>query len=205
MKRIDNYKYSNPNYCDPPGALRAILSHPYLGESKSIEQATFKEHRFAFYYWYRWWNKLQNVNQKPPTLISVDYHLDLAKPNISEENELLELDGISESDLAYFCWARMNSINNGHILKWNVGNPFFLWSISPDYIISNFFYAGDTNIPIFVTINRIFVIYFTHKIKSPRHSPENSFQEECNTKLIILILFFGTYKFTAFHFFIGAC
>jgi len=113
------FEHTNPSYCDPPGAFREILAHPRYTESKSIEQATFKEHRFAFFYWYKWFNKLSENRQNiiPPTLISIDYHLDMAAPQGFEKDELLELKNISESDLANFCWARMNPLNDGHILS----------------------------------------------------------------------------------------
>lgn len=113
------FKHTNPFYCDPPGAFREILEHPIHRDSKSIEQATFKEHRFAFYYWYKWWGKLKKENKitQPPILISIDYHRDLAGPSEREKNELLKIEGYDDSDLAIFCWARMNTQNDGHILS----------------------------------------------------------------------------------------
>ena len=118
-KAMTKIKHTNPNHCDPPGAFREIISHPIFVESKAIEQATFKEHRFAFFYWYKWWKKLRkkyNI-EKPPTLITIDYHRDLAGPNDLEKDELLEINEFNESELAMFCWARMNTQNDGHILS----------------------------------------------------------------------------------------
>ena len=113
------FEHRNPTACDPPGAFREILAHPCYTKSRSIEQATFKEHRFAFFYWYKWFKKLskKKKNLIPPTLISIDYHLDMAVPQSFEQDELLELEDFSESDLANFCWSRMNSLNDGHILS----------------------------------------------------------------------------------------
>jgi len=113
------FKSTNPCYCDPPGAFREILSHPVLPESKAIEQATFKEHRFAFFYWYKWYKDLTKLSHsvKPPTLITIDYHRDLAVPSDREKTELLEVERFSDSELAIFCWARMNTQNDGHILS----------------------------------------------------------------------------------------
>lgn len=32
------FKHSNPDYCDPPGAYREILAHPFDKINKSIEK-----------------------------------------------------------------------------------------------------------------------------------------------------------------------
>ena len=116
---MKKFKFTNPFYCDPPGVYREILAHPIYQETKAIEQATFKEHRFAFYYWYKWWknlNKETNILHLP-TLISIDYHRDLAGPSEREKKELLEIESYNDSELAMFCWSRMNTQNDGHILS----------------------------------------------------------------------------------------
>ena len=114
-----NFTHTNPYYCDPPGSFVEILSHPTLGGTKAIQQATFNEHRFSFYYWQKWWKELRiKYNMEvPPTLVSIDYHRDLAGPDDIEKLELLEVEDYNLSDLGLFCWAKMNSLNDGHILS----------------------------------------------------------------------------------------
>jgi len=116
---MKEFTHTNPDFCDPPGAFSEILAHPFYKGEKAIEQATFKEHRFAFFYWYKWWKNLvskENI-EEPPTLITLDYHRDLFSPNDREKKELLEVEKLNEADRAYFCWARMNPQNDGHILS----------------------------------------------------------------------------------------
>lgn len=116
---MKEFYHTNPDYCDPPGAFSEILAHPIHRKTKAIEQATFKEHRFAFFYWSKWLKELKTKTDilNPPTLISIDYHRDLAGPNESEKKELLEIEKYNNSELALFCWARMNPLNDGHILS----------------------------------------------------------------------------------------
>lgn len=111
------FKHSNPDYCDPPGAFRDILAHPFDKINKSIEKVVIKEHRFAFFYWMKWYKELAQKRRitKPPLLVTIDYHRDLASSQ-GEKEELKGIENYNLSELALFCWARMNPLNDGHIL-----------------------------------------------------------------------------------------
>ncbi|GAB6283505.1 MAG: hypothetical protein STSR0008_22780 [Ignavibacterium sp.] len=115
---MKEFKHTNPDYCDPPGAFREILAHPIYLETKAIEKVIIKEHRFAFFYWIKWYRELIKKTKldNPPVLITIDYHRDLASSD-GERSELEEVDKYNLSELAMFCWARMNPLNDGHILS----------------------------------------------------------------------------------------
>jgi len=112
------FKHSNPDYCDPPGAYRDILAHPFDKINKSIEKVVFKEHRFAFFYWMKWYKELLGKEKikNPPLLVTIDYHRDLASSE-SERDEIKDVEKYNLSDLAMFCWASLNPMNDGHILS----------------------------------------------------------------------------------------
>ena len=115
---MKEFKHSNPDYCDPPGAFRDILAHPFDKINKSIEKVVFKEHRFAFFYWVRWYRELLKKGRviNPPLLVTIDYHRDLASSE-SEKEELNDIDKYNLAKLVQFCWTRMNPMNDGHILS----------------------------------------------------------------------------------------
>ena len=116
---MKSFEHISPDYCDPPGSFVEIIPHPIMKDTKAIEQATFKEHRFSFFFWLKWYRKLEEAKKisASPTLISIDYHRDLAGPNNNEKKELLKTTSYNLSELANFCWAQMNPLNNGHILS----------------------------------------------------------------------------------------
>ncbi len=104
-------KYSNAT---PPNSEYQILEHPSGNLSRSIELSLFNDHRFAFYYWLKW--NLKNENKISPDLITFDWHQDLAYPCDSIKNELIELDLKNMFEVSMFSWARLNSLNDDHIL-----------------------------------------------------------------------------------------
>jgi len=64
--------FRNDEYATPPGSLSQLLSHPYYRERKSIEIAIFNDHRYAFFFWNKWTQKLMNdgsINY-PPSLVT---------------------------------------------------------------------------------------------------------------------------------------
>lgn len=65
-------------YIRPLGTYYDIISHP-VDRRRAIEVAIVQDHRFAFFYWLKWRNK-QAEQPDPPTLISLDWHQDLAQP-----------------------------------------------------------------------------------------------------------------------------
>lgn len=101
-------------YLLPPGCKDSILQHP-SGSNEAVELALFQDHRFAFFFWSRWTRKL-GLEKRPPTLVSLDWHEDLAAPGGEELDELIGLNQGDPREVSLFCWERLNPINDGHIL-----------------------------------------------------------------------------------------
>lgn len=104
-------EYSNST---PANSEYQILGHPSGNLSKSIELALFNEHRFAFYYWLKW--NLKKDFKIVPDLITFDWHQDLAYPCETIKSELENLDLNNKFEISFFSWARLNSLNDDHIL-----------------------------------------------------------------------------------------
>jgi len=106
------------NYLEPLGAYKSILENPFT--KKALEVAVFHEHRIAFYYWALWTTGIkygEPLISPPPTLVSFDWHEDTVTPNESEQQELQELILKVPSDIAFFSWAMLSPLNDGHILS----------------------------------------------------------------------------------------
>lgn len=105
-------------YINPPGAAYDIIDHP-SGENKAIEIALMRDHRFAFYYWFKWWKEINwNLSsEKAPPLISIDWHRDLCPPCEQERDALQQMNLKSYKETALFCWEKLNPLNDGHILS----------------------------------------------------------------------------------------
>lgn len=113
------YENIEPYKCNPPGTYREILSHPD-GSDRTIEKAVIMEHRFAFVFWTKWCSQLRDDNllsQPAPTLITIDWHRDLAPPTDEQKQKLKKLADENLSDLANFVWAQFDQTNDGHILS----------------------------------------------------------------------------------------
>lgn len=106
-------------YVTPPGSLTQLLSHPYYGDRKGIELSIFNDHRYAFFFWNKWTQKLKNKDGEnfPPTLVTLDWHQDLVYPNIEEKKRLEELNLTNNKDVALYSWANLRSLNDTHILS----------------------------------------------------------------------------------------
>src|SRR5699024_11742683 len=103
-KKIQPVKY------DPPGTFREVVAHPG-GYDRAIEKAIIMEHRFAFVFWMKWTHALQQrgwLNQRAPTLVTIDWHRDLAPPEAEQKKDLAELNPTNLSDVANFVWARFD-------------------------------------------------------------------------------------------------
>ncbi|MFA4906666.1 MAG: UPF0489 family protein [archaeon] len=101
-------------YIRPPGTYYDILPHPN-DDNRSMEVAIVQDHRFAFFYWLKW-IKGQYGLPTPPSLISLDWHRDLAAPGTIECEWLKKLDTTNFKEVAFFCWDKLNCLNDGHIL-----------------------------------------------------------------------------------------
>ena len=110
-------KYELRNeYCSwPANSYYQILRHPSGDLNKSIELALINEHRFSFYYWIKW--NLKNKVKLIPDLVTFDWHQDLAYPNDNDIEELKILDLKNPFEISCFSWARLNPLNDNHILS----------------------------------------------------------------------------------------
>ncbi|MFD2562942.1 hypothetical protein [Aquimarina rubra] len=106
-------EFRNPYHIEPPGSLRQILSHP-VKENGVVELALFQEHRYAFFFWNKWIREKRMTI--PPCLVSLDWHQDLCYPCETEKEWLDSLDLSSDADTSIFSWAKLNGLNDGHIL-----------------------------------------------------------------------------------------
>ena len=104
---------NDDQYICPPGTDYSIVASPN-GQNEAIEIALMKEHRFAFYYWFKWLKV--NHFENPPALVSIDWHQDLCAPCSFEKEELDKLDLNSFLEVARFSWEGLNPLNDGHIL-----------------------------------------------------------------------------------------
>lgn len=107
-----------PFSCSPPGTFYEPVPHP-RGSDRMIEKAIIMEHRFAFVFWMKWCQRLREeawLKQSAPTLITIDWHRDLAPPDNDLKEQLIDLDLSNLSDVSNFVWARFDQTNDGHIL-----------------------------------------------------------------------------------------
>jgi len=102
---------------NPPGTYLQTLPQPDGGD-QTIEKAILMEHRFAFFFWMKWYNQLHDTAgapQSPPTLVTIDWHRDLAPPGDNQKEQLLELDPSNLSGVAKYVWDKFDQTNDGHI------------------------------------------------------------------------------------------
>ena len=107
-------------YLKLPNSGHAIIEHPN-GTNKAIEIGLVQDHRFVFYFWFKWWKrtsrKLDKSNEKAPSLITIDWHRDLCAPCDIEKKDLASLNLDSYKEVALFSWDKLNPLNDGHILS----------------------------------------------------------------------------------------
>lgn len=111
------YDNKEPLKCDPPGTFREVIVHPG-GHDRVIEKAVIMEHRFAFFFWMKWKRALKKRNwleQPAPTLITIDWHRDLAPPPDDQKKRLKKLRYANLSDISNYVWAQFDQTNDGHI------------------------------------------------------------------------------------------
>jgi len=111
-KKIQPVKY------DPPGTFREVVAHPG-GYNRVIEKAIIMEHRFAFVFWMKWKEALMSrgwLDQSALTLVTIDWHRDLAPPNRRQKARLEKLDPSNLTAVASHVWKQFDQTNDGHIL-----------------------------------------------------------------------------------------
>jgi hypothetical protein len=111
------YENIKPNSCNPPGTHLEEISHA-ADPNRSIEKAIIMEHRFAFFFWMKWRNQLKNndLQQQPaPTLVTIDWHRDLAPVSDDLKKGLEQLNQQNLSDVSNYVWAQLDQTNDGHI------------------------------------------------------------------------------------------
>lgn len=126
------YEQSDSAELMPPGTYLETIAHPGGEDSKTIELAIFKEHRFAFYFWNRWLKKHEH-SQPPPHLVTIDWHRDLAPPSDAEKKNLNKLDLSDPDQVAQFIWSDLNTHNDSHLLS-----AAYLNLISNIFLLKNY-------------------------------------------------------------------
>lgn len=111
--------FRNDQYVTPPGSLSQLISHPYYGERKSIEISIFNDHKYAFFFWNKWTQKLMNDDSinYPPSLVTLDWHQDLVYPTKEEKEWLKELNLNNNKDVALYSWANLSHLNDTQIMS----------------------------------------------------------------------------------------
>lgn len=100
-----------------PDIFRQPVRGP-AGQPSPYEIGIVREHRFAFYFWSRWFNgKMSGDYSLAPVLLTIDWHQDLAPPNNQELIDLNNLDLSNDEAVLEFCRVQMNPYNDGHILS----------------------------------------------------------------------------------------
>lgn len=112
-------RFFDDNYVAPPGTLYNRLEHPYYGQTESITVATFFEHRYAFFFWVKWYKELlkkEKENVAPPHLITLDWRQDLAWPTKEQREWLDGLDMNSNTGVSVFAWSSLSDFNDEQIM-----------------------------------------------------------------------------------------
>jgi hypothetical protein len=116
---MSELSFRNLEIARPSGSLYEILAHPLHHETNAIELATFNDHRYAFFFWNKWLKEIKkkDTNASAPALVSLDWHQDLVYPCDAEKEWLQALNLKSNGDVFFFSWAKLNPLNDGHIMS----------------------------------------------------------------------------------------
>lgn len=114
----DFYKERN-QWTNPPGTYFDFLASPIDDPNVCVEVAILNEHRFAFYYWLKWTNYYKKLNKtiQPRSLVTIDWHNDLHKPDNFLKKHLDSLDIKDLEAVSYTSWSKLNPLNDDHILS----------------------------------------------------------------------------------------
>ena len=113
------FNMRNDKYIKPPGTISQRLSHPYSKRRTGIDISIFNDHRYAFFFWNNWTQKLiesDSINY-PPSLVTLDWHQDLVYPTDGEKESLKELNLSSNKDVALYSWNNLSHMNDTHIMS----------------------------------------------------------------------------------------
>ncbi|MFH5831169.1 hypothetical protein ACG2F4_05740 [Halalkalibaculum sp. DA3122] len=112
--------HKDPKISDPapPGTYAEDIILPCEDSGRQIELAIFNDHRYSFFYWLKWTRKLQNGwNTPPPTLVTIDWHRDLAPPSEAEKRMLNDLHQQNLQTVVEFTTNGLDPHNDGQILS----------------------------------------------------------------------------------------
>ena len=127
---------------EPPGCCSTVVEHPFPGyrNRECVSVGISIEHRFAFFYWLQCKQKLlydrttrtrwRDDEFTPPDLITMDWHDDYDGGSGYIERELKRLNQKNEKEVALFCWAGLQPLNDGQI-----GPAIWLNALGNVYII----------------------------------------------------------------------
>lgn len=105
----DEFWHPKPEADCPPNTYRVTLDHPVHSEGQ-VSVALTQEHRFALWYWAECPNTVQ------PDLFSLDWHLDLADPEVEAKQAFQNYDQLSKADFTWIIWRKMSPYNDSHLL-----------------------------------------------------------------------------------------
>ena len=111
----------------PPGCCTTFVEPPLPSERhrRSVPVSIVIEHRYAFALWLQ--VKADRVhgrtsqmptadrNYRPPDLLTMDWHDDIGGNCDFIEDELRRLDQTDETEVGFFCWAGLRSLDDGHV------------------------------------------------------------------------------------------
>jgi hypothetical protein len=115
-------------YIDPPGCVSEFVDHPFppYRNHRCVEVGFVIEHRFAFCYWIKCKQKLQQKQRissalddehfMPPDLVTWDWHDDFGGDNDVTKDKLAMLNQRDEQEVALYAWAGLCSLNDGQII-----------------------------------------------------------------------------------------
>lgn len=142
------YENIEPNSCNAPGTHLEEIAHA-VDPNRSIDKAIIMEHRFAFFFWMKWRNLLRDkdlLKQSAPTLVTIDWHRDLAPVPDEQKATLEQLNQNNLSDVSNYVWAQLDQTNDGHIFcaAWlNLIGDIILLQNTTSYQESTFIDKGD--------------------------------------------------------------
>ena len=112
----------------PPGCFTEIVLHP-SGLNDAIEIGIVQEHRFAFFYWLKWYQENKSKGLSSPHLVTVDWHNDVGCAADFFPEIINKLDD-NTIELAIYSWYGLRQLNDGHIAP-----AMYLNAINDVYVI----------------------------------------------------------------------